>query len=421
MSETVQRDCCSAAADTKKPLATIEQTIERAIGLCATIEGTEVVPVTQAVGRTAAFDVISYLELPLRDHSAVDGYALGGTGTGPFRIVGRTTAGETAAKRLSSGQALRIMTGAPVPPGTEAVVMQEHVTVSGDQVTAGFSVPAGDNIRCRGEDVSSMDTLVRAGARIDPRHVAILAASGYQGLEVRRKLRVALLSTGNELRDPGVGMGPGSIFDTNRPMLQALLAEERIDITDLGIKPDKRDVISDCLAEAARHHDLIITSGGVSVGEEDHIKPAILDAGGHIESWCMAIKPGKPITLGRLDKAVFLGLPGNPLACFVDFLLVGRPLMDSLEGRPTAFPSARNARAGFSWERRPGRREFFPATVVGVSDEGLPVIEKIGRAGSARLMPLIEADGLGAVDSTCGSVEPGSGLQFFPFKSQMKL
>ncbi|WP_346908988.1 gephyrin-like molybdotransferase Glp [uncultured Roseibium sp.] len=421
MSETVQTDCCSAAADTKKPLATIEQTIERAIGLCAPVEGTEVVSLAQAVGRTAAFDVISYLELPLRDHSAVDGYALGGTGTGPFRIVGRTTAGETAAKRLSSGQALRIMTGAPVPPDTEAVVMQEHATVSGDQVTADFAVPAGDNIRCRGEDVSSMDTLVRAGARIDPRHVAILAASGYQGLEVRRKLRVALLSTGNELRDPGVGMGPGSIFDTNRPMLQALLAEEQIDITDLGIKPDKRDVISACLAEAAEHHDLIITSGGVSVGEEDHIKPAILDAGGRIESWSMSIKPGKPITLGRLGNAAYLGLPGNPLACFVDFLLVGRPMIETLEGRLAFMPSPQNAIAAFSWERRAGRREFFPATVVDMSDEGLPVIEKIGRAGSARLMPLIEADGLGVVESEINSVEPGTRLKFFPFRTQMML
>ncbi len=299
--------------------------------------------------------------------------------------------------------------------------MQEHATVSGDQVTAGFAVPAGDNIRCRGEDVSSMDTLVRAGARIDPRHVAILAASGYQGLEVRRKLRVALLSTGNELRDPGVGMGPGSIFDTNRPMLQALLAEERIDITDLGIKPDKRDVISACLAEAAQHHDLIITSGGVSVGEEDHIKPAILDAGGRIESWSMAIKPGKPITLGRIGKAAYLGLPGNPLACFVDFLLVGRPMIETLEGRLAFMPSPQNAIAAFSWERRAGRREFFPATVVDMSDEGLPVIEKIGRAGSARLMPLIQADGLGVVESDINSVEPGTHLKFFPFRTQMML
>ncbi len=419
MSEKSPLDCCSSNNKDCGALASVEQTIESAIGLCTPVTGTETVQIKDAVGRVAAYDVVSLFSLPLRDHSAVDGYALAGHGRGPFRIAGTVIAGDAPPDRLGRGEALRIMTGAPIPAGTESVVMQEHVSIADGNVSPTFDVPAGDNIRRKGEDVSSMDVLIKAGTRIDPRHVAVLAASGYQGIEVRRRLKIALLSTGNELRDPGVGMGQGSIFDTNRPMLSALLSEENVEITDLGIRPDNRDIISETLAKAAENHDVIITSGGVSVGVEDHLRPAVVQAGGKIRNWRMAIKPGKPITIGSLGQAIYLGLPGNPLACFVDFLLVCRPVLSALCGRPHVPAAPLNATAAFELSRRGGRREFFPASVVGLSESGLPVIEKIGRAGSARLMPLIEADGLGVIDSDCETVEPGSSLQFFPFRSEL--
>ncbi len=402
-------------------LSSIEETVERAMTLCRPVLDTEDIPLSATAGRISAHDVVSMFSLPIHDHSAVDGYALGGCGQIPFRIVGRTIAGDTADRPLADGEAMRIMTGAPTPPGAKCVVMQEHAIVEDDLVTPDYQVPEGDNIRRVGEDVNAMDVLVRAGTRLDPRHTAILVASGYQKIAVERKIKVALLSTGNELRDAGVGMGPGQIFDTNRPMLQALLSTGRAEVTDLGIERDNLEAITKVLRDAAENFDLIITSGGVSVGEEDHLKPAVKAAGGTIESWRMAIKPGKPVALGKIGNAVYLGLPGNPLACFVDFLLLGRPILDALSGAEPRDPLIQNAKAAFEWSRRPGRLEFFPVTIVGTSEEGLPLLEKTGRAGSARLMPLIEADGLGVVAADCTEVEPGTALKFYPFRAGMGL
>lgn len=421
MPNEIHSSCCDRDIGHSTRLAQIDETVRHATNLCNPVGETETVPVDACLYRTASYDVVSLFPLPLRDHSAVDGYALGQAGQIRHQIIGRTTAGEEAKQELKQGQALRIMTGAPVPKGTAAVVMQEHTIVENLTVQATFEVPPGDNIRRAGEDVSTMETLVQAGRELDARHTAILAASGYQSVSVARKVRVAILSTGNELRDAGVGMGNGSNFDTNRPMLKALLGNAAVEVTDLGILPDNLQKIATVLTDVSRTHDLIITSGGVSVGEEDHLKPAVAAAGGHISSWRMAIKPGKPVALGSIGKAVYLGLPGNPLACFVDFLLLARPMIRALSGAQARCLPALQANAGFSWERRPGRAEFFPVNMVGSSETGLPILEKTGRAGSARLMPLIEADGLGMVHADIRNVEPGSLLHFYPFRSGMGL
>lgn len=419
MKTLIQTDCCEG--NSERTLASIDETVSRALDLCSPLQETENVLLPEAVGRVTAGDTISLFSLPIHEHSAVDGYALGGAGNNPFAIVGRRIAGDNPKGRIRDNEAMRIMTGAPTPAGTCAVVMQEHARVTDDIVTPDFNVPPGDNIRRVGEDVKASDTLVRSGTRLDARHTALLTASGYRSASVVRTIRVAVFSTGNELRDTGVGMGPGHIFDTNRPMLKTLLSSGNVDVSDFGIVPDTRDEIVRVLKEAAASHDLIITSGGVSVGEEDHLKPAVIEAGGAIESWRMAIKPGKPIALGNIGKAVYLGLPGNPLACFVDFLLVGRPILDGLTGAARRAALVQQAKAAFHWERRAGRHEFFPCNIVGTSDEGLPLLEKTGRAGSARLMPLIEADGLGAVNAGCATVEPGSRLEFYPFRADMGL
>jgi molybdopterin molybdotransferase len=421
MEQLAQTGCCDRDSEKGQTLSSIEKTIERALELCPRISETEVVPLPEAVGRVSGGDTISLFSLPIHDHSAVDGYALGGSGKKSFKIIGRLTAGDTPQTTLKDDEAMRIMTGAPVPEGTTCVVMQEHAVVEDGFVNPTFEVPEGDNVRRTGEDVKAFDTLVRAGTRLDARHTAIMTASGLQNAGVVRKIRVAILSTGNELRDTGVGMGPGHIFDTNRPMLRALLSSNRTQVTDLGIERDNLDAITETLRKASETHDLIITSGGVSVGEEDHLKPAVIAAGGSIESWRMAIKPGKPVALGTIGNAVYLGLPGNPLACFVDFLLLGRPIIDGLSGATRRDALIQNAKAAFEWSRRPGRREFFPCNIVGTSEEGLPLLEKTGRAGSARLLPLIEADGLGVVEAECTDVRPGSRLKFYPFRADMGL
>ncbi|MEM9631162.1 MAG: molybdopterin molybdotransferase MoeA [Pseudomonadota bacterium] len=421
MEQLAQNGCCDRDSDKSQTLSSIEKTVERALELCPRISETEVVPLPEAVGRVSGGDTISLFSLPIHDHSAVDGYALGGSGKKSSKIVGRLTAGDTPQTALQDGEAMRIMTGAPVPEGTACVVMQEHAVVADGFVSPTFDVPEGDNVRRTGEDVKAFDTLVRAGTRLDARHTAIMTASGLQNAGVVRKVRVAILSTGNELRDTGVGMGPGHIFDTNRPMLRALLSSNRTEVTDLGIERDNLDAIAETLRKASQSHDLIITSGGVSVGEEDHLKPAVIAAGGNIESWRMAIKPGKPVALGTVGKAVYLGLPGNPLACFVDFLLLGRPIIDGLSGAARRDALVQYAKAAFEWSRRPGRREFFPCNIVGTSEEGLPLLEKTGRAGSARLLPLIEADGLGVVEAECTEIQAGSQLKFYPFRADMGL
>ena len=418
VADVFSEDCNSSAGN---GLSTIPQTVFWALQLCSKVPGSERMPLSEALGRVVSEDVHARQPLPVQDHSAVDGYALGGGSIHGFRIIGRTIAGDKACRAIGEGEAVRIMTGAPVPPGTRAVLMQEHATVEGGTVRPDFQMPEGANIRRAGEDVKLSGTLVKAGTRLDSRHMALLAATGVISVRTVDKVKVAIFSSGNELCDISDDVCSGCVRDSNRPMLKALLDANGIAVTDLGIVPDSRDTIAATLKSAAEDHHLIITSGGVSVGEEDHLKPAVIDAGGTIESWKMAIKPGKPIALGKIGGAVYLGLPGNPLACLVDFLLVGRPVLDALAGALPHTPNPQQARAAFRWERKPGRQEFFPCNVVGLSDEGLPLLERTGKAGSARLMPLVEADGLGAVPADCPDVGPGTRLQFYPFRACLGL
>jgi molybdopterin molybdotransferase len=408
--------------DAPTRLSSVKETVSTALQLALHPTVQEQVRLENAAGRIVAGDVIALFALPLHDHSAVDGYALSRPGQVRQKIAGRSAAGDERGSPLQAGEAIRILTGAPVPPDVAAIVMQEHAVVDDGWVTPTFDVPAGDNIRRAGEDIARMDVLVKAGTRLDPRHIALLAAAGYQGIGAYRPVRVALMSTGNELREAGVGMGPGSNFDSNRPMLNALLASPATQVTDLGILPDDPARIADAMLQAAASHDLLISVGGVSVGEEDHVRDAVAVAGGHIDTWSMAIKPGKPIALGSIGNCTYLGLPGNPLACFTDFLLVGRPLIAALSGVAGVGPIMPfAAEAGFSWERRTGRDEFFPAAIEGYSEIGLPILHKTGRAGSARMRPLIDAQGLGMVEADRSSLKPGDRVAFYPFSTSMML
>ncbi len=408
-----------------KRMATIEETLVKAISLCTPVQESEVVSLSALPGRTAASKIISLFQMPLRDHSAVDGYAVAGIENTKFHVTSRIIAGDAANLPLQPGEAARIMTGAPIPSGTDAVILQENITRTGDEIETSARARMGDNIRRAGEDIQAQQTLIEPGTRLDARHMALLVASGYAAAPVIRKLRVAVLSTGNELRNPGVAMGPASIFDTNRPMLTALLSTPTIEITDLGILPDNLTTITEALKQAAETHDMIISSGGVSVGEEDHLKPAVEAAGGHIDSWKMAIKPGKPVALGRIGKAVFLGLPGNPVACLVDFLLLGRPMLDRMSGAaentantlPKPFPAVAN----FDWQRHAGRQEYVPVVVAGIADDGLPLVERAGKSGSARLLPLVGADGFAIVTADRAEVAKGSRISYLPFRPGARL
>ena len=414
--------CCDRPIGDEGALPSIEETRRRALLLASPVEGVETVALGAAHGRVAGADVIAPLPLPPHDHSAVDGFALGSLDQSHFHIVSRVAAGDhKGPRRLRVADAARIFTGAPVPEGAAAVAMQEHVHCDGTTVALTHVMQAGDNIRRAGEDIRRGEVLVSSGRFLDARHVAILAASGITSVTVRRAVRIALLSTGTELREPGSELARAAIYDSNRWMLAALLKSPAARVTDLGILPDAPAAIGSMLREAGRNNDLVISSGGVSVGEEDCLKAALIGAGGTIDSWQMATKPGKPVAIGTIGDAVYIGLPGNPVAALVDFLLIARPVIQSLAGANPWPLRSLQARAGFTWSRRAGRTEFFPVAAIGHDHCGCAVLEKVGKGGSARLKPLVEADGLGMVAADRTEIAPGAPVEWYPFTACFSL
>ena len=414
-------DALATAVRARSGLLSVEAAQARAAALVAGPVSSERVGIAALAGRVSTEDVVSPLPLPPFDHSAMDGYALGGPDPG-FTVRGRLPAGFGGAREpIGRGDAVRILTGAPLPPGALAVAMQERVVREGDRITLAEPVPAGMNIRRQGEDVSVGDVIVPAGVRLDARHVAILAAAGVADAVVRRRVVVGLMSTGDELVRPGRPLGPGMIHDANRPMLAALLGQPAIEIVDLGVTPDDPEELAALVADAAARCDAIVTSGATSVGEEDHLEAAVLAAGGSLELARVALKPGKPVVAGHVGKAVLIGLPGNPFAALVAWLLVGRVALERLAGLPVRTLAPLAAVAAFS-QRGPGTRtEFAPARVVGAAPSGLPLIEKLGRGGSARLAPLIAADGLAVIPAGLEEVRPGDPIGFLPFEAAAAL
>ena len=324
----------------------------------------------QADGRVLAQDVVSPLEVPPQDNSSMDGYALRCADLAPGRalpVSQRIPAG-TQGLPLLAGTVARIFTGAPIPPGADAVVMQEDcqevpgADPSAPQIQVQTQPLAGQWIRRRGEDVRLGATVLQSGMRLGPAALGMAASVGLAQLQVACKPRVALFSTGDELVMPGAvapqDMPPGAIYNSNRFFLAALLRRMGCEVTDKGIVPDRLDATVQALDEAAQTHDLVLTSGGVSVGEEDHIKPAVQQLG-HLDLWQIAIKPGKPFAHGRVGAAHFIGLPGNPVSSFVTFLLLVRPFVLRMQGvRNVALP-IQSLRADFDWPRADRRQEFL--------------------------------------------------------------
>ena len=322
-----------------------------------------------ADGRVLAQDLVSPLDVPGHDNSSMDGYAarLADWVAGGALPVSQRIAAGSAAAPLQAASVARIFTGAPVPLGADAIVMQEDVALLDDgRVQIKAQPSAGQWIRRRGEDVARAAVVLQSGQRLSPAELGLAASIGFATLEVARRPRVALLSTGDELVMPGdvspEAMKPGAIYNSNRFFLRALLQRLGCEVSDLGIVPDRREATVQALAEAARSHDLILTSGGVSVGEEDHIKPAV-QALGELALWQIAIKPGKPFAYGRVSHAQgfahFIGLPGNPVSSFVTFLLLVRPFLLRLQGASGHWPGAVMLPAHFNWPKADKRREFL--------------------------------------------------------------
>jgi len=411
------------------------------------VAGTETVPLWTALGRVAAADCRSSVALPRFDNAAVDGYGLhaedlqsgdlesgtpapaGRSGGAPspavpprlLPVAGRVAAGAAASGPLLPGTAIRILTGAHIPDGVAAVVAEERTSRLGEAVRVAAPPPPGANIRRRGEDVAPGTVVVGRGATLDARHLAIAAAAGLSRIAVRRRLRIGVLSTGDELADVGGMPGEAGIVDTNRPMLLGLLSGPAVEAVDLGILADQPDAIAAALAGAAGHLDLLVTSGGVAGSDADHLERAILAAGGACRTLKLALRPGKPIATGRIGAMRILALPGNPVAALVNFLLFGRPMIRRLLGTTDTASAGVPARVAVTFRHKPGRTEFVPVKIVDRDADGTPRLDKLGRGGSARLMPLVAADGLAEIAAEAADLPPGAGVSFFPFAAAFAL
>ena len=321
---------------------------------------TELIPLPEAKGRVVASTVDAPMDLPPFDASAMDGYALHAKDLDSGReliVVGESRAGHVHQSPLVPGTAVRILTGAPIPKGTAAIVIQEDVARDGVRIRLSGSIEADANIRRRGHDVAKTQSLVTSGDRLDAYKISWLAACGVTHITVVRRIRVALFSTGDELIDPGNPLGPGQIYDANRVALRQLVSERSVEVLDLGVIRDDPKAIKRTLDTAAETADVVVTSGGVSVGDADYVKDAV-DQSGSIAFWKIALKPGKPLAVGRVGKALFFGLPGNPVSTIITYLLFVAPTIDRLCGMPDTAPYRLAAILQGTIEHHQGRREY---------------------------------------------------------------
>lgn len=378
----------------------------------------ESVPLKEALGRVLQEDLVAPADVPPHENSAVDGYAvyfddLDPAGETRLPVAARVAAGHPMQGQAARGTAIRIFTGAAMPEGPDTVMMQEDCRLEGDEVVILPGIKRGANRRLRGEDIEAGGILLKAGQRLRPQDLGQAAATGATHLLVSRPLSVALFSTGDELCEPGTPLAVGQIYDSNRYSVHGLLCALGCAVTDLGILADKAEVVRAALAEAAESHDLIVTSGGVSVGEEDHVKQAV-EALGRIHAWRLAIKPGRPIAFGQVGRVPFVGLPGNPVAVMVTFLNIVRPMILRLMGGAEPAPLGFEVRAAFEHKKKKDRREWLRASLTRADDGRLEAV-KFPRDGAGILSSMVESDGLVELPEDLTRLEPGTMVRFLPF------
>ena len=427
-------DDCFAFSGPLLPLADME----RLIGERMTPVGeTERVSLRGAHGRVTAADIVAPVDLPPFDNSAVDGYAvrhadLATEGDTKLTIAGRLTAGVRADVPLGPQQAIRIFTGAAMPAGADTVFMQEDVTVQktdrGDSVILPKGLAFGANRRLAGEDVPKGRVVLPAGTVLEAQHIALLAALGITDIEVRRRLKVAIFSTGDEVVEPGAARGGAAIFDANRYLLSALLERLGVVVTDLGILADEPNELARALAKAAAWHDLIVTSGGVSTGEADYVRGAV-EKIGTLTFWRVAIKPGRPVAMGVIraaprkdyaanSGAAFCGLPGNPVAVFVTFVRVVKPLLLRLSGARPQSLMPLPVRAAFAYKKKKDRREYVRVALRRGADGEVEAV-KHPQDGAGILTSLTETDGLLEFPEDVTAIKPGDRVGFLSYAALM--
>lgn len=410
----VRNDCFTPAGG----LMALDDALALLAARIKPVAAIETVRLAGALNRTLAETIMAERDVPPHDNAAVDGFAVAfddvaTQGETRLPVTGCVAAGHPLDRPARRGEALRIFTGAPLPEGLDTVVMQEDCRLDGDAVMFGAKLRRGSNRRHRGEDVRAGDVILEAGIRLRPQEIGLAASVGRATIKVRAPLRAAVFSTGDEVRDPGTEAPAGCIYDANRYVIGSLLQDLGCRVTDLGILPDRLKAIRDALSQAAVEHDLIVTSGGVSLGDEDHVRAAI-EALGRLHLWRLAIKPGRPIALGQVGEAVFVGLPGNPVAAMVTFLRIARPVILGLAGRRDTAPHLYKVRSAFDYAKKADRREWLRAHLL-TDAGGEPRAVKYAADGSGILSSMVAADGLVELPDALETVNEGDWVDFLPF------
>ena len=402
------------------PMMSVDEAVSIIAARVTAVRDIETVSLTAADGRILAKDISAPLPLPPFTNSAVDGYAvrsgdLAQVEEQAFPVAGRVQAGASAQGPVEPGHAVRIFTGAPMPQGADTVFMQEDVRLDQGRVVLPAGLKPGANVRPAGEDIPAGHSALAAGQRLRPQDVALAAAFGLTHVEVRRRIRVAVFSTGNELVSPGASRGAAQLFDSNRFMLMAMLVRLGCEVSDLGILRDDRVSLASALKSAAGTLDLILTTGGVSTGEEDHVKDAV-ESVGTLVLWRMAIKPGRPVAMGIIGGTPFIGLPGNPVASFVTFVHVVRPTVLALAGATQQHLIPMPVRAAFSYKKKIARREYVRVNLRR-GENGVLEAVKFPREGAGLLSSLVDTDGLVELGEEITQVEPGQTVGFLDYAS----
>ena len=415
----IQTDACVSSA--KGDLVSVEQALAIGLAEARPIAETELVDLSGVAGRILAQAIRADDPLPRFDYSAMDGYAVDTSGLSaefPIRlkVTGSIAASRTVGTPVQrNGCSFRILTGAPIPSGADAVVTQEDVRREGDRIILSRAPRPGDNIRRRGEDVAPGDSLIEAGTAMGPLQVGVAAACGYPGVRVFRKLRVAIFTTGSELRQPGESIQPGEIYDANRFILRGLLAKSWIEIIDLGSCVDQPSKLRAVFQTAAARADVILSAGGISVGDEDHVVDAFQVCGGRLWVRKVAIKPGKPLVLGKMADAYYIGLPGNPGALFTTFKVIIEKIVSARGGIKPSGDDERAAVAHFDWRGRPGRTTYLPAVQRG-DVHGVPLIDLLPNANSGKLHQLSRATGFVVIAPDIEAIACGDKIRWLPLE-----
>ncbi len=413
----------ASCADEQEPtLLPVDQALERIEELLSPVNDYEMLPIRECLGRVLASDIPSPIDVPSHTNSAMDGYAVNGSdipqsGERELKIIGVAWAGRPFDSAVNPGQAVRIMTGAAMPEGTDTVVIQEHVQVEEDRLTIDGETHVGKNVRHAGEDVKRGEIILNRGELITPAHIGMMASLGVAKGPVVRRLRVAFFSTGDELRalneSENQELGKGEIFDSNRYSLYGMLKRLDVELLDLGVVPDRPELIRETFERASEIADVVLTSGGVSVGDADFVSEVLHEIG-DIAFWKLAMRPGRPLACGKIGDAIFFGLPGNPVAVMVTFYEFVQPALKRLMGCENTQPLRYRVRCTSELRKSSGRTEYQRG-ILYRDENGVTVVKSTGKQGAGRLSSMCSANCIIVIKPGSDKVEPGDSVEVQPF------